>query len=360
MQPNHVYAVILAGGSGTRFWPRSRHLLPKQLCKIGTSDLTMIETTLARLDGFIPPERRMIVTHKDQVAKTAEIVGERCRWILAEPEARNTACALALAAIELQKANPNSIMISLHADHEIRDVARFKQDLIDAVKSAESNWLTLVGIKPTRPETGYGYIDCGAVIGNGLRANKVNRFREKPDLHTAQEFLKAGTFLWNSGLFVWKSSVLLRELTAAVASIPQTLQKLMGDAKSFRDVNPSALAEAYGSLPKIAIDNAVLEVSKHVAVIESDCGWFDVGSWSNLSDVFGADQNGNYVSGDVLSIDCRNNTLVSDGIFVGTIGLEDMVVVALKDSVLVCPKSRAQDVKNIVEDLKKNRRTNLT
>jgi mannose-1-phosphate guanylyltransferase len=359
---NQLYAVILAGGSGTRFWPKSRHLRPKQLCRIGSGEWTMIESTLRRIDGFIPPDRRLIVTHQDQAVLTREIVGNSCARILAEPEARNTAAALAMAAIEIANQNPNAVMISFHADHVIRDEARFLNDLNAAVEIAQSGYLTLVGIQPTRPETGYGYIERGNELGGNLRGSKVLQFKEKPNLETAKSYLSSGKFLWNSGLFVWKVSTIIEELRKYLPHTLDTLNQVLKDsgAKSFNDVLPAKLSEAYGRLQKLAIDNAILEVSQKVAVVASDCGWFDVGSWSSLADCFGADANGNYLNGDVLVLDTQNSTIDSDGPFVATIGLNEMIVVAMKDAVLVCPQSRSQDVKSIVEELKKRKRTQLT
>ncbi len=188
-----IYAVILAGGSGTRFWPKSRHLKPKQLCKIGGQQATMLEITLSRLDGLIPPERRIIVTHKDQVALTREIVGSQAQTILAEPQAKNTANALALAALEIESIEKNKgtlpIMISLHADHVIKDVSGFKKLLGNGIEVAKEGHLTLLGVVPEYVETGFGYIEKGDKIGVGRNAFKVNSFREKPDYATAKSYV---------------------------------------------------------------------------------------------------------------------------------------------------------------------------
>jgi mannose-1-phosphate guanylyltransferase len=358
----HVYAVILAGGSGTRFWPRSRHLRPKQLCRIGSGESTMIETTLRRIEGFIPSDRRMIVTHQDQLDLTRQVVGPACPKILAEPEARNTAAALAMAALELLQHDPNAVMVSLHADHVIRNEEQFKQDLLSAIQVAEAGFLTLVGIRPMRPETGYGYIEKGSLLTTPLAGFKVKKFREKPDRATAESYLASGNFLWNSGLFVWKASRIVEEFQQFLPQTVQRLSSLLHEtrARSFTDVPRDRLSETYALLQKIAIDNAILEVSQSVAVVESDCGWFDVGSWDSLADCFGADHDGNYLRGDVLLMDTKNCTVDSDGTFVATLGIRDLVVVAQKDAIMVCPKDRAQDVKLIVDELKKQGRKNLT
>ena len=210
--PNHVYAVILAGGSSTRFWPKSRQKSPKQLCSIGSATQSMLEITLARLDGFIPPERRMIVTHKDQIEGTREIVGDRCKHFLAEPDARNTGNALALASLELEKIHSGdqpAVMVSLHADHVIKKVDSFLSSIENAITVAETGRLTLLGIVPEGPETGYGYIERGEDLPLGA---KVASFREKPELAIAEEYVKSGKFYWNAGIFVWRTQDILKEL----------------------------------------------------------------------------------------------------------------------------------------------------
>jgi mannose-1-phosphate guanylyltransferase/mannose-6-phosphate isomerase len=355
MLSENVYAVILAGGSGTRFWPKSRHLLPKQLCAIGRSDLTMLEVTLQRLDGLIPPERRLIVTHKDQIEGTKRVAGDMCCHYLAEPEARNTANALALAAVEIKaqhKGAGEPVMISLHADAVIKEENEFRVCLNKAVDLALQDYLAILGIVPSSPETGYGYIERG----NGLNQSGtflVKSFREKPHLELAEQYVKTGSFYWNAGIFVWKVSVLLEELKKYLPVTVEKLQALIRPGiQSINGVPFHDLALIYSQLPRISIDNALLELSKRVAMVEADIGWMDVGSWSALSECFPTDENGNLVYGEAILIDTRDTTIDSDGPLVGCIGLEDMVVVSSKGAILVCPKKRAQEVKEIVEVLK--------
>lgn len=357
----HVYAVILAGGSGTRFWPKSRHLTPKQLCKIGSSNLTMIEKTFARLDGFIPPERRILVTHEQQLEATKKIVADSCGHYLAEPSARNTAAALALAALEIRhlSGDDNPIMISLHADHIIENDQAFRDDLCRAVAISECGYLTLMGIKPRRPETGYGYIEVGEPLNVAIENNgyRVASFREKPNRDIAQDYFDRGGFLWNSGYFIWQVPTILDELKNYLPQTHDLLWQLShGGTISFNDVDRGKLHEVYEKLEKIAIDHAVLEVSERVAVIESDFGWYDLGSWDSLTECFPTDSFGNYTFGDVLSIDCEGSIIETDGPLVATVGLKDMVVVVANGAVLVCPKDRAQDVKFVVENLKNQNR----
>jgi mannose-1-phosphate guanylyltransferase/mannose-6-phosphate isomerase len=360
--PDDVYAVVLAGGSGTRFWPKSRHLRPKQLCKLGDSDVTMLEATLARLDGFIAPERRIIVTHAEQAEATRRIVGSRCALVLAEPEARNTANALALACLHLGAASPagvQPVMISLHADHLVEDVPALKRALADAVQIARTGQLALVGIVPSYPETGYGYIERGEPLPTPLAGHRVARFREKPDLATARQFLERGGFFWNAGIFVWRVDVLIEELRQTLAVTVDTLAALTAPRTGLAGVSPARLAEAYARLPKISIDHAVLEVSRRVAVVEADIGWQDVGSWDALERAFPTDADGNLAVGDALLIEAKGTTVDTDGPFIAALGVQDLVIVSSGGAILVCPKSRAQDVKTIVEKLKDRGRNDL-
>ncbi len=366
---DNVYVVILAGGSGTRFWPKSRHQSPKQLCIIGDADKTMLEITLDRLNGFVPKERRLIVTHQDQAPQTERLVGNSVQRVLAEPQARNTANALALAALEVQQMHRQSVakdaagkpavMISLHADHIIKDVPRFINDLKKAVTVAETGQICLLGIKPRYPETGFGYIEQGAPLNlSGAKdAYKVQSFREKPALELATEYVASGRFLWNAGLFVWQIPVILEELKTYLPMPVEKLSDALGAETSFSRLPRARMAEVYGALPKIAIDNAVLEVSKKVSVIVTDFGWQDVGSWDAMAQCFAPDAKGNLAFGDTVLIDAQDTTVDSDGPFVACLGTKDLVVVAAKGAVLVCPKERAQDVKKIVEWLQAAGRT---
>ena len=361
-----VYAVILAGGSGTRFWPKSRHKKPKQLCKIGHENATMLETTLKRLDGFVPPERRLIVTHIDQVDATRAIVGKLCPRVIPEPEAKNTAAAIAIAALEIKRMSEglveNPVMVSLHADHVITKVHEFLSVTQAAIEVARQGFLTLLGITPKYAETGYGYIERGQELKGAFSRTSyhVNSFREKPKVELATEYVKSGKFYWNAGLFVWKIDTILGELEQRQPSIIKTLAPLTcSSKKSYLDIPFELLAKAYRELPKISIDHAVLELSHNVALVEADIGWQDVGSWDALAQCFPTDEKGNLVFGDALLIDSHNTTVDTDGPFVATIGLKDTVVVYSNGAILVCPKDRTQDVKLIVDMLKDRKRVEL-
>lgn len=357
---NHIYAVILSGGSGTRFWPKSRQTSPKQLCKIGDNDRTMIEITLQRLDDFIPEERRIIVTHRDQLAATKELVGEKAGIFLAEPEARNTANALAMAAMEIKKryhGSENPIMVSLHADHIIEDVPAFQQAISKAIESAKEGFLTLMGLVPSHPVTGYGYIEEGEELNHGTY--KVKSFREKPEYELAKSYVESKRFYWNAGIFIWRNDVLIDELNARLPVTVRTLEKVSEGKASFDEIKPDELEIAYNQLPKISIDNAVLEVSDRVALVKADIGWQDVGSWDALSECFSTDENGNFILGDAMVIDSENITVDTDSYFVAALGMKDTVIACSKGAILVCPTDRAQEVKKIVEQLKEKKRLEL-
>jgi mannose-1-phosphate guanylyltransferase/mannose-6-phosphate isomerase len=350
-----VYAVILAGGSGTRFWPKSRHLRPKQLCRIGDPERTLLEVTLARLDGVIPPERRLIVTHADQAEATRKIVGTSVRSVLAEPEAKNTAAALALAAVELGglATGKSAVMLSLHADHVVRDVPAFRRAIEASVAVARAGKLALLGVVPEYAETGYGYIERGDVLADGLPGHAVASFREKPERAVAEGYVATKRFLWNAGMFAWRLDTLEAELAR---TLPVTLTTLAAVAAEYPPHRgglaacpPAELARAYKQLPKISIDHAVLETSTKAAVVSADIGWQDVGAWDALARAFGADADGNYVRGDACLLDATGTTVDSDGPFVAVLGAKDLCVVAAAGAVLVCPKDRAQEVKRIVD-----------
>jgi len=344
-----IFALVLAGGSGTRFWPKSRHKNPKQLSKLGSATETMLEITLKRLDGVVPVSNRFIVTHREQVEETKKVSQGLCATVIAEPDARNTANAICLAALEIQKVakSKNPILISLHADAMIQRKDEFRKCLAQAVETSKSGYLTLLGIVPEYPETGFGYIELGDELSKD--AKKVKSFKEKPDLETAKKYFESKKFLWNSGMFVFPLSLLLQEF--------QTY--LPKNYASLKDATSNNLSQVYNQLDKISIDQGILERSRSVAVVPCDISWKDVGSWDVLGDVFGKDENGNFSSGNVLLIDSKNSVVESDGPLVATLGIRDLVVVHYKGAILVCPKSRCQDVKLIVEKLKKQNRFDL-
>ncbi len=351
-----VFAVILAGGSGTRFWPRSRHHTPKQLCRIGSASHTLIEGTLQRLEGWIPPERRILVTHHEQLEQTREICGDRVGTYLAEPKACNTACALTLAALEIQKQNPNGVMVSLHADHVIQNQAAFHTTVDLAIATARNGFLTLLGVVPQYPETGYGYIEQGEPLPGDPQGFQVASFREKPELAVAKTYVDSGNFFWNSGIFVWTVPTFLQEARTYIADVVAPLASV---AASFDAVPFAKWVEAYNQTPSISIDHGVLEKSQRIAVVPARFDWLDVGSWGAMNRVSPADFEGNLLFGDGVLFDCKNTTLDTDGPFVAGVGVEDLVIVASKGAVLVCRKDRDQDVKKVVTYLQTKGRKDL-
>ena len=348
-----TFAVVLAGGSGTRFWPQSRHLRPKQLCVVGDGQLTMIEQTLNRLDGFIPKERLIVITHQDQLNNTKKLISQDCAEVIGEPKACNTAAALALAS-QLVKSMGGDSLISLHSVHVINSTEQFQSSVRDAFNLAEQGFLTLMGIPPTRAETGYGYIEQGDVKDSGFL---VKSFREKPEASVAQQYLNSGRFLWNSGIFTWQVDTFLQELQTYLPNTYQTFQKLEGVSPS--TLTPSDLAPLYESLQTVGVDNAILEVSSKVAMVRAQFNWYDIGSWASLGDCFQTDQQNNLIWGENFHKDIENCTIDCRERFVAAIGLKDICIVSTEDALLVCQKDRAQEVKEVVQWLKQNNKTNL-
>ena len=359
MSPNpHLYAVILAGGSGTRFWPLSRHLYPKQLLRIMGGE-TLIQQTMRRVVGCVSADQVLISTNSLQAEsirfQLAEWKDALQNSFLLEPEGRNTAPAIALAACRVMEADPDGIMLVLPADHVIKEDSRFQASVSLATQLADDGHLVTFGVKPIRPETGYGYIQPNRRVRLGSRrsliGHPVARFVEKPDAPTAQRYLRSGNYYWNSGMFVWRASVILDELARHQPALMRSVKALASKAK------PNSVSEefarAYKQLPSISIDHGVMERSSRAAVIPVAFTWSDVGNWSSLEEVAPLDRAGNVVSGKVVDFDSRNSVLYADQRVVATIGLSDMIVVDTADATLVCPKSRAQDVKQVVELLKK-------
>lgn len=363
MKTHSLFGVILAGGSGTRFWPRSRQNTPKQLCKITDAKHTMLEQTLLRLDGFIPVEKRLIVTHHTQEKKTRELSSKLCKHLIAEPQSKNTAAALALAALQLQLlgADEEDVMISLHSDHLVKDISVFQKTLQEAVDLAKEGYLSLVGIVPRSPETGFGYIQRGTAIQK--HSYKVKSFKEKPKEALAKEYLASKQYYWNSGIFVWKLKTICDEFASHLPQVWEPLfalyKKLKNEKKNFADLPPKEFGEVYAKLAEIAIDHGILEKSSNCAVVAGDFDWNDVGTWTALTEVFPSDASGNLSQGDVLALNTKNSILVSDGPLLATYGVEDLIVVVENGCVLVCSKEKAQGIKDIVAKLKEEGRKDL-
>jgi mannose-1-phosphate guanylyltransferase/mannose-6-phosphate isomerase len=365
---NNVYAVILAGGSGTRFWPLSRETCPKQMLQIVGED-TLIRQTIKRINGLVPPDNIWVGTTED---KAEDIkfhlaplgsLAEKIRFIK-EPVGRNTAPAIGLAAIYLNRISPESVMIVMPSDHAIPDKERFLNDLKLAFGGATGNYLVTFGIKPNRPETGYGYIkieDASEMGANGLF--KVESFVEKPDLDTARKYLSKGNYFWNSGIFVWKVSKILFEIKRHVPELYRGLKEiesLLFDSDKPKKLNGPdehyRLNELYSHLDPISIDYGIMERSHDVLMVPSTFRWSDLGSWSALDEILEKDKEGNILRGNIIDIGSQNSTIFGSERVIATIGLNDMVVVDTPDATLITPKKRVQEVKEIVDVLRQNDR----
>ena len=353
----HLYPVIMAGGSGTRFWPLSRHFFPKQLLRIG-GDETLIQQTMRRVVGCAPPSHVLISTN---VAQADLIRSQLCDWkddlegnFVLEPEGRNTAPAIAMAALELVRRDSDAVMLVVPADHVVTGQREFEEAGQLALGLATDGYLVTFGIKPMRPETGYGYIRLNpkAVIEKrgSLRGFKVQKFVEKPNATTAARYLKVGNYFWNSGMFVWRAATILEEirrhqpvLSKAIAQIQQLI---------ISNASKPMVEKAYRRIAPVSIDNGVMEKSAKSAVVPVAFKWSDVGSWGSLDEVAVKNKAGNVMTGRVVDIESNRTIVYADRRIVATIGLTDMVVVDTPDATLVCPKSRAQDVKKVVDILK--------
>ncbi len=349
MAEKHNYAVILSGGTGTRFWPLSRASAPKQLLKMAGAD-TLLEATIKRLSPLIAPECISIVTNSTQAELTRLHLSERVKKMpgfVVEPMGRNTAPAIGLAAIELLKKDPDAVMAVLPSDHLIGNKKAFQKTLQAAFEVARLGYFVTFGIKPDRPETGYGYIKAAPrafkKVG-GIKARKVVRFVEKPDLKRAKRFLKDGGFFWNSGIFVWRAQDVLD-------AIGEHLPKVHKELLAIRD--GAEIEKAYSRMTGISIDHGVLEKVGNVALIEAGFTWSDMGSLNSMDEIFKADRDGNIKQGRVVDIESEGSFIIGSDRVVATIGLKDMLVIDTPDATLVCPKDRAQDVKQTVEVLKK-------
>lgn len=354
---DRLVCAVMAGGSGTRFWPLSRSLRPKQLLALLTSE-SLLRGTVDRIAPLCSPERTLVITAERLAAATAaDLPDVPAANIIAEPMPRNTAPCMALAAIAAQQLHPDAILALLPADHHVGDPAAFRAALKVATEQAADGHIVTLGIVPTRPETGYGYIEVGAPAGDAF---EVRRFVEKPDLATAATYLAGGRHLWNGGIFVLRADVALAAMQAHAPQIHASLKPLHGgmagrfDSDEFK----SALAQNFERCPSISIDYAIAERAMGLRTVRLDAGWSDVGTWASLV-AEGHAQGSSFVRGDVLDIENTGCVLVSDGPTIAAVGLEDIAIVATGDAVLAMPLSRSQDVRKVVSALQKAGRGDL-
>ncbi len=348
-----LYAVIMAGGVGSRFWPRSKKRLPKQLIKI-FGDMTMIQATVDRLSGIVEKDNIFIITNelqRPEVIKQLHNVPEEN--IIEEPFGRNTAACIGLASIIIKAKDPDAVTVVLPADHIIKEKDKFLETIQDAAKFAyESKGLVTIGINPTRPETGYGYIQINdeEVSKNVF---KVYTFAEKPNYATALRFIESGDFLWNSGMFIWRVDAILDEIKNFMPDLHEGLIKIQENISkpNFRD----ELINVYGQLKKTSIDYGIMEKSSKVFLTKGMFTWSDVGSWEEVYQLSEKNNNGNAITGKVFTDMVADSYIYSPDKMTAVIGLDNIIVINHEDTVLVCRRDKAQNVKEIVDFLKINK-----
>ncbi len=347
-------ALVLAGGSGTRFWPLSRRARPKQLLAL-EGGRTLLQSTVDRLSPLIAPHEVWIVTTRDLVKEVRrQLPDVPARQILVEPVGRNTAPAIAWSVRSMPEDLRQATVVVLPADHRVGDPEVFRLRLAQAMQAVEEQDLVLtLGVVPRWPETGYGYLRLGRMLDERTGLRRVSRFTEKPDARTAKRFVKSGNYLWNAGIFAFRGARLLELVAEHVPQLHAGLEQIA----SGRD--EQGLAEIYPRLPAAPIDTAVMEKLSNIATLPLDCGWSDLGSWAALAEVRHKDDQGNAVAGDVVAVDAVDNLLYADRGTIAVLGVSNLVVVRTADSVLVLPVERAQEVRRILAELEGRGRTEL-
>jgi mannose-1-phosphate guanylyltransferase len=355
-----IYAVIMAGGGGTRFWPWSREKRPKQVLPI-LSDRSMIWETVERIRPYVPREKIFIVTARSQVSDLRrEIPRIPEENLLAEPVGRNTAPCLCLAAVHIHRRDPRGVMVVLSADHYIGSRRGFLRTLRAAVEFArEQDYLVTLGVAPTGPETGYGYIEKGKILAKsrGLQVLQAKSFREKPSLPKAKGYLRTGKYLWNSGMFVWRADVFWEAVKNHLPGLYGEMRRLEKTVGTPRE--KKALEETYACCPAVSVDYGIMEKARNVALIEAQFSWNDVGSWAALGKICRPDKNGNALISCRREGQSRGLLLESSGCLVRSeeklialVGMKDTVVVEAGNALLVCPRDRSQEVRRVLEELK--------
>lgn len=352
-----IRPVILAGGSGTRLWPLSRKQSPKQFLKLGSTNYTLLQNTVLRLKNLECDQPILICNeeHRFIAAEQMREIGIDATIIL-EPEGKNTAPAIALAALLLEKTEPNQILLILAADHLIKDTAVFENAILDAVSLAEKNKLVTFGIVPLQPETGYGYIEKGTQFECGF---KIQQFVEKPNRETAELYLESKKYLWNSGMFVFKANHYLNELEQYGTDILDNCRLSMIKTEYDKDFIRID-HDQFKNCRSESIDYAVMEKTSNAVVVELDAGWSDIGSWSALWEVSEQDHQGNVYQGDVISNKSSENYCYSEKRLVSLLGVNNMVIIDTQDAILIAAKDQVQEVKAIVDDLKSQDRGEIS
>jgi mannose-1-phosphate guanylyltransferase len=348
----HLYPVIMAGGSGTRFWPLSRKNRPKQFLPL-VSDRPLIFDTAARLPPLASLKETYVVCGKAHAATVAKVLkGMPANHLLVEPVARNTAPAIGLASVVIAHHDPNGIIVVLPSDQAVQNDRSFREALKKAAEVAQAGALVTLGIKPTRPEIGYGYIQVGDPLEGHPGVHRVKSFAEKPELPRAQQYFASKEYFWNAGIFLFRADVMLKEIQTHLPELATGLDALAKVVGTRRFT--STLNKVFPKLPSISIDYGVMEKAQNIAVVPADVGWSDVGSFGALPEVRGqhADAEGNITEGQTYLVGARNCVVLGKSARpLAVVGVEDLVVVDAGDAILVCPKDKSQEVRKIVEAL---------
>jgi mannose-1-phosphate guanylyltransferase len=356
-----LYGVVLAGGTGTRLWPLSRAGHPKFLHQLTGTDASLLQATVERLDGLTTADRILVVTGVAHAAAVSRQLTELPEEnVLVEPSPRDSCAAIALAAAVIARRDPEAIMGSFASDHLIADTGRFKEVIRQAMVGAEQGLLMALGITPTRPETGYGYLQCGRAVANGT-ALAVEEFKEKPSYEVAEGYVKSGNYLWNAGMFVWRVDVFLAELARQQPQLASGISRI-AQAWDTPD-REEVLGEVWPNLPRISVDYAVMEgaaAAGRVATVQGTFGWNDVGDFHTLGEVLAADSAGNVIVSQDVQAKARVLLRETEGLvivpnsgrLVAALGIRDLIIVDTGDAVMVCPRDRAQEVKSLVDELK--------
>lgn len=359
MVASRTIAVVLAGGQGSRFWPLSRGAKPKQFLSIAENGESLIQSTVRRIEPLVGGDGVRVIAHPGLHALIQEHVPNA--RIVSEPSARNTAACIGLAAVHALVETPGEdpVLVVLPADHAVKDEGRLQNALREAITQAsQGDVLVTIGIPPTEPHTGYGYIKRGAAVSG--RAFKVERFFEKPSIERAEKYLEQGGFSWNSGMFVWRAEVILRAFQDYLPQMYQGLQKIREALSVQGSDSARVVDEIFSTFESVSIDFGVLEHARNCVVIEADeFGWNDVGSWTQWAENFATDADGNLIRGDAVVIDSSGCVVRSDSRLIAAVGLKDVVIIDTGDALLVVARDSVQEVRKVVEELKRRGRKDL-